>query len=271
MELLLIGFMKFETVAKWFGISYSYFKHKTVKEKKLKELTLYCDYSIARGGVEITKIYVDTYPYIGVNAKRVPLIPEKLTNWKSNEINTYSYIADSIIEETDTRPTVPRLNRKQEIMTMEETIRKDIHSFAQIVSKASVDDYGKASDGINGGGKKGWCEFIECRARRGENVCYDFVPLDEEDLKYLEQCWDNRMKAKKTKQTLKNVSERLKTDDELTKEQVYSMMQDWENSTYGVYIYRPMRDYLTNKYNDGEEWVYSQATLRHDWEEESVF
>ena len=267
MKELTLGHMDSKDIAEWFGISYDYYRKTKTKTKKLKELELYCDFTRESRGITITRIYVSVYPYIGVNIKRNKLLPQKQEEWKGQTINTNTNIADLIIIESDTRPTVPKLNKKDEVMTMEETIQRDIHSYAQIVGIASIEDYGKPEDGINGGGKKGWCEFIECRARKREYTSYNFIPLDKEDIDYLESCWDDRLRATKTRQTLKNVSQRIKEDDELSKDEVFGLMKEWENSTYGKYIYGPMRDYLSDKYGDGE-WIYARATLRHNWEEE---
>lgn len=58
---LTLGKIKSEDLAKWFGISYNYYRRKPNKEKLLEELKDYADYEEVYGGVEIKKIYIDIY------------------------------------------------------------------------------------------------------------------------------------------------------------------------------------------------------------------
>ena len=56
---LKLGFMKSQELAQWFNISYSNYRKNAVK--KLKLLSNYCEYKKVWGGVQIKKIYEDTY------------------------------------------------------------------------------------------------------------------------------------------------------------------------------------------------------------------
>lgn len=59
MKKLQTGFISSQEIADWFGLAYGSFKNK--RQARLLELREYCTYTQVRGGVEIIKIFYDTY------------------------------------------------------------------------------------------------------------------------------------------------------------------------------------------------------------------
>ena len=58
---LKVGYMKFEELAAWVGISYSTFRKKARKTAILNSLHFYCNYEIVKGGVNIMEVYIEDY------------------------------------------------------------------------------------------------------------------------------------------------------------------------------------------------------------------
>lgn len=271
---LRLGYMDTQEIAHWFGLSYDYFKHKKVKEPRLKELALYCDFEVRpRKGLYIKKIYnIDIYPFLPFIEERMKYATERLNNWLPEKvIDSYKSISRYSIDESDTMPTVNYVDIDTGIVyDMKTTQQKTISSFARIVAKASEEDYGKPSKGINGGGKKGWCEIIDCRAHSDGISTFDYDFIDDEDRQEVSKCWDNLAKAKKTKEMLKELHDAIDDEAQLTTDDLIDLVKDWDDSLYVRFIYGPMKNYFAKKY-PGEGWIYARATLRHDWEEESAF
>lgn len=268
------GIMSTEEIAKWFGVSYGHFRKKHIKDKKLKELSIYCDYEVRpHKGFYIKKIYnIDIYPFLPFIEERMKYATERLNNWLPEKvIDSYKSISRYSLDKSDTMPEVNYIDIDTGVVyDMKTTQQKTISSFARIVAKASEEDYGKPSKGINGGGKKGWCEIIDCRAHSDGISTFDYDFIDDEDREEVSKCWDNLAKAKKTKEMLKELHDAIDDDAQLTTDDLIDLVKDWDDSLYVRFIYNPMKDYFAKKY-PGEEWIYARATLRHDWEEESAF
>lgn len=268
------GIMSTEEIAKWFGISYGHFRKKQIKDKKLKELSIYCDYEVRpHKGLYIKKIYnIDIYPFLPFIEERMRYATERLNSWLPEKvIDSYKSISRYSIDESNTMPTVNYIDIDTgTVYDMKTTQQKTISSFARIVAKASEEDYGKPSQGINGGGKKGWCEIIDCRAHSDGISTFDYDFIDDEDREEVSKCWDNLAKAKKTKEMLKELHDAIDDEAQLTTDDLIDLVRDWDDSLYVRFIYNPMKDYFAKKYPE-EGWIYARATLRHDWEEESAF
>ena len=271
---LRLGYMETKEIASWFGLSYKYFSRKAVKEPRLKELERYCDFELRpRKGFYIKKIYgIDIYPFLPFIKERMEFANKRLSEWAAETvIDSYKAISRYSLDESDTMPQVPMINTDTgEAYDLKTTQQKTISSFARIVAKASEEDYGKPSKGINGGGKKGWCEIIDCRAHSDGISTFDYDFIDDEDREEVSKCWDNLAKAKKTKEMLKELHDAIDDEAELTTDDLIDLVKDWDDSLYVRFIYNPMKDYFAKKYPE-EEWIYARATLRHDWEEESAF
>lgn len=269
-----MGIMSTEEIAKWFGISYGHFRKKQIKDKKLKELSIYCDYEVRpHKGLYIKKIYnIDIYPFLPFIEERMKYAAQRLNNWLPEKvIDSYKSISRYSIDESDTMPMVNYIDIDTGVVyDMKTTQQKTISSFARIVAKASEEDYGKPSQGINGGGKKGWCEIIDCRAHSDGISTFDYDFIDDEDREEVSKCWDNLAKAKKTKEMLKELHDAIDDEAQLTTDDLIDLVKDWDDSLYVRFIYGPMKNYFAKKY-PGEGWIYARATLRHDWEEESAF
>lgn len=268
------GIMSTEEIAKWFGVSYGHFRKKHIKDKKLKELSIYCDYEVRpHKGFYIKKIYnIDIYLFLPFIEERMKYATERLNNWLPEKvIDSYKAISRYSLDKSDTMPAVNYIDIDTGVVyDLKTTQQKTISSFARIVAKASEEDYGKPSKGINGGGKKGWCEIIDCRAHSDGISTFDYDFIDDEDREEVSKCWDNLAKAKKTKEMLKELHDAIDDEAQLTTDDLIDLVKDWDDSLYVRFIYNPMKDYFAKKY-PGEEWIYARATLRHDWEEESAF
>lgn len=262
--------MSLEEIAKWFGVSYGHFRKRQIKDKKLKELSIYCDYEIRPyKGLYIKKIYdIDIYPFLPFIEERMKYAAQRLNNWIPEKvIDSYKAISRYSIEESNTMPQVSMIDSSTgEMYDIKETQRRTISSFARIVAKASEEDYGKPSERMNGKGKKGWCEIIDCRAHSDGISTFDYDFIDEEDKKEVSKCWENLAKAKKTKEMLKVLHDAIDDETQLTTDDLVELIKDWDDSLYVRFVYNPMKDYFAEKYPGGD-WIYARATLRHEWEE----
>lgn len=106
MKQLVLGKIKTKDLADWFGISYGSFR--VVKQQKLDELKLYCDFEEVYGGVNITKIYdMNNIEYIKDSKKNYEIIRSSFDEeWSADGIDTCSNVAFKIYDKHKNELTI---------------------------------------------------------------------------------------------------------------------------------------------------------------------
>lgn len=64
-----IRYYTYQQLAQWFGVSYSYFRRKNIKEEKMQELGSFCRYQVCKGGVLVEEVFVSRY--VKANAEKI--------------------------------------------------------------------------------------------------------------------------------------------------------------------------------------------------------
>ena len=91
---LKLGFMSGQEIADWLNIKYQTYAHK--REDKLDILKDYCEFEEARGGIEITEIFISEYAG-PLNTKDVKLAVEYVTEQQKIQNRVYPLLTGTMM------------------------------------------------------------------------------------------------------------------------------------------------------------------------------
>ena len=162
MKRLVLGKIKTKDLADWFGISYGSFR--VVKQQKLDELKLYCDFEEIYGGINITKIYdMNNVEYIKEGKKNYDIIRSAFDEeWDKNGIDTCSNVAYKVYDK-----------HKNELTIADTTTYNYIR-------KARNELYGIP---FLDAGSAGSCIYLWCKKEKTANGTIVFTQFNDEEEK----------------------------------------------------------------------------------------
>lgn len=155
--LLHLGFFSNQELCDWFGTTSSNISKK--KKYWLGKLTEYCEFEPIRGGINIKKIFKETY----IKNKNYQIVKDNFEEeWDNSGLDSCSRVSKAIYEK-----------HQEELTSTESTV----YSHARQVRNEL---YGKPMSKL--GGSQGYCEFVWCKRDASSNRMTVLSP-EEESLK----------------------------------------------------------------------------------------
>ena len=205
MKQLKLGKIKTKELADWFGISYGSFR--VVKQQKLEELKLYCDFEEIYGGVNILKIYDNSnLEYIKESKKNYELVKTSFSEeWNEDGIDTCSNVAVKIYDK-----------HKNELTVLDNTTYN-------YVRKARNELFGIP---FLDAGELGSCVYLWCKKEQLADGTIIYTQFTDEEDKIRKDLMKKHFSTDVEKEVF--IAEMVEAG-EITKEQAYDALCEMKN------------------------------------------